>query len=106
MLSFSWFGLEHPLVYAAHKAAGGITSVSRQIGIGCELFRAVLMDALGLSEEGLPGHIRSHYRMAERGCYTLMRGYLLTPLQTLENGSGFETGCGMSRGPLELTKLS
>lgn len=51
-LFYSWFGLDHPLVYAAHKAAGGITSIYRQIGIGCErLFRAVLRDALGLSEE-------------------------------------------------------
>lgn len=48
---YSWFGLDTPLMYTAHKAAGGITSVYRQIGIGCErLFRAVLRDALGLSD--------------------------------------------------------
>ncbi|MBM3187690.1 MAG: hypothetical protein FJZ90_03100 [Chloroflexi bacterium] len=47
---YSWFGLDNPLMYAAHKAAGGMTSVYRQIGIGCEtLFRAVLKDSLGLS---------------------------------------------------------
>lgn len=47
---YSWFGLDNPMMYAAHKAAGGMTSVYRQIGIGCEkLFRAVLQDALGLS---------------------------------------------------------
>jgi hypothetical protein len=47
---YSWFGLDNPLMYAAHKAAGGMTSVYRQIGIGCEkLFRAVLQDALGLN---------------------------------------------------------
>lgn len=40
------------MMYAAHKAAGGMTSVYRQLGIGCErLFRAVLQDALGLSAE-------------------------------------------------------
>lgn len=39
-------------MYAAHKAAGGMTSIYRQIGIGCEhLFRAVLQDELGLTED-------------------------------------------------------
>lgn len=49
---YNWFGLDNPMMYAAHKAAGGITSVYRQIGIGCEkLFRRVVKDALDLSEE-------------------------------------------------------
>lgn len=48
---YSWFGLDNPLMYAAHKAAGGMTSVYRQIGIGCEkLFRMVLKDSLGLTD--------------------------------------------------------
>lgn len=47
---YSWFGLDNPLMYAAHKAAGGMTSIYRQIGIGCEkVFRQILQDALGLS---------------------------------------------------------
>ena len=47
---YGWFGLDNPMMYAAHKAAGGITSVYRQIGIGCErIFRQILQDALGLS---------------------------------------------------------
>ena len=47
---YSWFGLDSPLVYAAHKAAGGMTSVYRQIGLGCQLvFQYVLQDTLGLS---------------------------------------------------------
>jgi hypothetical protein len=47
---YSWFGLDNPLMYAAHKAAGGMTSIYRQIGIGCEqLFRRILQDALELS---------------------------------------------------------
>jgi hypothetical protein len=51
---YNWFGLYNPLMYAAHKAAGGITSVYRQIGIGCErLFRQILQDALGLSREAV-----------------------------------------------------
>jgi hypothetical protein len=49
---YSWFGLDHPLVYAAHKAAGGITSLYRQIGIGCEqLFRQIIRDTLNLTPE-------------------------------------------------------
>lgn len=47
---YSWIGLDNPMMYAAHKAAGGMTSVYRQIGIGCErLFRQILMDQLGLT---------------------------------------------------------
>ena len=38
-------------MYSAHKAAGGITSIYRQIGIGCErLVRQIFMDNLGLGE--------------------------------------------------------
>ncbi len=49
---YSWFGLDNPMMYAAHKAAGGMTSVYRQIGIGCErLFRRIIRDAMALSEE-------------------------------------------------------
>ena len=49
---YSWFGLDNPLMYAAHKAAGGMTSVYRQIGIGCEkLFRTILQDSFGLTDE-------------------------------------------------------
>ncbi|MGH8547053.1 MAG: hypothetical protein ACRERU_00305 [Methylococcales bacterium] len=48
---YSWFGLDSPLMYAAHKAAGGMTSVYRQIGIGGQwLFNRILCDHLGLSE--------------------------------------------------------
>ncbi|HMN04736.1 MAG TPA: hypothetical protein PKD45_03340 [Flavobacteriales bacterium] len=49
---YSWYGLDHPMMYAAHKAAGGMTSIYRQIGIGGErLFRRVLQDSLGLAPE-------------------------------------------------------
>lgn len=48
---YSWVGLDSPLVYAAHKAAGGMTSIYRQLGIGCErLFRTLLQDTLGLTD--------------------------------------------------------
>ena len=49
---YHWIGLDSPLMYAAHKAAGGMTSVYRQIGAGCDkLFRAVVQDSLGLSAD-------------------------------------------------------
>lgn len=49
---YSWFGLGSPLMYAAHKAAGGMTSVYRQIGTGCErLVLEIVKDQLGLSEK-------------------------------------------------------
>ena len=42
---YSWIGLDTLLMYMAHKAAGCMTSIYRQIGIGCErLFRAILCD--------------------------------------------------------------
>ena len=47
---YAWFGLNDALVYAAHRTAGGITSIYRQIGLGCEeLFRQILQDHLELS---------------------------------------------------------
>ena len=49
---YTWSGLDSPLLYAAHKAAGGMTSVYRQIGTGCErLFQQLLQDSLGLNAE-------------------------------------------------------
>jgi hypothetical protein len=49
---YSWFGLNDPMVYAAHKAAGGITSLYRQIGTGCErLFRQIICDQFNLPTE-------------------------------------------------------
>ena len=49
---YAWLGLASEEVYSAHKAAGGLTSVYRQLGVGAErLFRVILMRELGLSEE-------------------------------------------------------
>lgn len=48
---YGWFGLDHPLVYAAHRAAGGITSLYRQLGLGCELLiQQIFMDQFGLGK--------------------------------------------------------
>lgn len=49
---YRWVGINSPHMYAAHKAAGGITSIYRQLGKGGErLFQRVLQDELGLSVE-------------------------------------------------------
>lgn len=46
---YHWVGLDSAAMFAAHKAAGGITSVYRQLGIGCErLARKVFSDTLRL----------------------------------------------------------
>ena len=48
---YVWFGLDNNLIYSAHKAAGGITSVYRQIGLGSEeLIRRILQDEFDLTE--------------------------------------------------------
>lgn len=49
---YSWIGLDSPLMYAAHKAAGGMTSVYRQLGIGSQwILNQVLQDHLGLTKD-------------------------------------------------------
>ncbi len=75
---YAWFGLNSPLVYAAHRAAGGITSVYRQIGLGCEeLFRQILQDCLGLNESQVRWSYETSspdgrkHRLALDGCITL-----------------------------------
>jgi len=48
---YSWCGLNSSLMYSAHKAAGGMTSIYRQIGKGCEnLFKEVLIDSLAYTD--------------------------------------------------------
>ena len=45
---YAWVGLDTDLMYSTHRAAGGMTSVYRQIGVGCErLFRAILVETTG-----------------------------------------------------------
>lgn len=62
---YSWFGLDTPRIYAAHRTAGGITSLYRQIGIGCErLLRRIFMDTLDLTEEQASWSYRQ--RVSER----------------------------------------
>jgi hypothetical protein len=61
---YAWLGLSSPLMYAAHKAAGGMTSIYRQIGLGCQrVFTEVIQDHLGLSPEAA----RWSYELRFRG---------------------------------------
>lgn len=49
---YSWIGLDSDLVYSAHKAAGGLTSIYRQIGVGAEhLLREIIKHKIRLSTE-------------------------------------------------------
>jgi hypothetical protein len=49
---YHWVGLDSPLMYAAHRAAGSMTSIYRQVGRGGErLFRLLLRDRLELTAE-------------------------------------------------------
>ncbi len=49
---YHWVGIDSDLMYAAHKAAGGMTSIYRQLGAGWDrLFRTILQDELDLSHE-------------------------------------------------------
>lgn len=49
---YHWVGLDSELMYAAHRAAGGMTSIYRQLGNGCEqLFQAIIRDQLALSRQ-------------------------------------------------------
>lgn len=49
---YHWMGFDSPLMYAAHRASGAMTSLYRNLGTGCEhLFKRLLKDQLGLSDE-------------------------------------------------------
>lgn len=49
---YHWIGFDSDLMYAAHKASGGITSIYRQLGIGCErLIRQIISDQLHLNNK-------------------------------------------------------
>ena len=51
---YHWVGLDSELIYAAHKAAGGMTSIYRQLGIGCErLLRQIIQDEYQIDDTQL-----------------------------------------------------
>lgn len=47
---YHWVGFDSPLMYAAHRTSGAMTSLYRNLGSGCEqLFKQLIRDQLGLS---------------------------------------------------------
>lgn len=69
---YSWVGLDSDLMYSAHKAAGGMTSIYRQLGIGCErLLRQAAKDSLSLSEEDVKWSYEYKKEDGKNGVHTL-----------------------------------
>lgn len=69
---YNWVGLNSGSMYAAHKAAGGITSIYRQLGIGCErLVRQVIGDTLNLQTSQLKWSYEVEKEDGSRGTLTL-----------------------------------
>lgn len=69
---YAWLGLDDPLVYTAHKAAGGITSIYRQVGVGAErLTRAILRSSFGLDEQQLNWSYEYPKERGKAGVHTL-----------------------------------
>jgi hypothetical protein len=104
---YSWLGLASEEVYAAHKAAGGLTSVYRQLGIGSErLFRAILAGRFLLSDSQLSWKYEYQLTSAKTGVHTLdaritcsdlnashrdtVETWLKDALASLANGAGVD----------------
>lgn len=69
---YAWLGLDTPLMYAAHKAAGGLTSVYRQVGVGSErLVRLLFSRAFALSREQLEWKYEYEKGRGKVGVHTL-----------------------------------
>lgn len=69
---YSWIGLDSPLVYAAHKASGGLTSIYRQIGIGAErLIREIIKGALKLKQEQVEWKYEYHKTKTQKAWHYL-----------------------------------
>ncbi|MCB9433684.1 MAG: hypothetical protein H6668_17065 [Ardenticatenaceae bacterium] len=82
-LFYAWLGLDNPAVYAAHKAAGGLTSVYRQLGIGSErLFRAIIAESLNLSETQMEWSYEYVQSGNQKGIHTLDACIRLTDLDS------------------------
>ena len=69
---YHWIGLDSELMYAAHKAAGGMTSIYRQLGNGCEqLFRTVIQDSLALTQHQVVWSYEIEKKDKSKGTLTL-----------------------------------
>jgi hypothetical protein len=87
---YAWIGLDDPLLYAAHKAAGGLTSVYRQVGIGSErLLRAIIMKSLGLASDQIDWRYSYPKPDKKQGVHTLDAKINFTDL-SLESKQRFD----------------
>ena len=69
---YHWVGLDSDLMYAAHKAAGGMTSIYRQLGIGCErLLRQVIKESFALEDEEVAWSYTYEKENGGEGVHTL-----------------------------------
>jgi len=82
---YSWIGLDSPLVYAAHKASGGLTSIYRQIGVGAErLLREIIKDGLSLSQEEVEWKYEYNKTKRQKAFHILDARISLENLRNLE----------------------
>lgn len=80
---YSLIGLDNDLMYAAHRAAGGITSIYRQIGVGCErLLREVASDSLHLNSTQIDWSYEYESSRGKTGTHKLDARIRLTDLDT------------------------
>jgi len=71
-LFYNWIGLNTSSVYSAHKAAGGLTSVYRQIGVGAEsLFRLIVVASLQVPREDVSWNYSYTKANGKEGVHTL-----------------------------------
>lgn len=78
---YAWIGLDNGAVYAAHKAAGGLTSVYRQLGVGCErLVRFIFASCFTLNQEQMTWQYEYSKQNKSTGIHSLDVKVALTDL--------------------------
>jgi len=89
---YHWVGLDDDLMYAAHKAAGGMTSIYRQLGIGCErLLRQIIKDSLMLSTEQVSWSYRYDKGDGKTALHTLDARITTSDITNLERKEALTT---------------
>ena len=84
---YSWLGLDDPAVYAVHRAAGGMTSLYRQIGVGSErVARRIFETAFDLASSDLNWSYRYKKPNGEDAVHTLDARISLADLQPSHSG--------------------
>lgn len=100
---YHWVGLDSEMMYAAHKAAGGMTSVYRQLGVGCErLIRRILMNSLGLDAEALKWSFEYERAKGKVGTRSLDARVRLDDIADRHARGRFENWLGRAGGLLKL----